>query len=254
MCRDVSIYVVITFFSHLFASLNYVRHCSTSLKNIADCGMAWKDMEWQLHRADFWLKSCMAHGVSWQMHVELTWVDINLESLKLVATHCHPLSRCDFFEALFIRWLRKVVPERSVVPHRDGTAHILTSERFKVQKLCQWTYMVDRAHLQLCRIVCPWVRCPKPADWPSGFVQPEAATMAGVSPADLVFTVVAHTMLPGRHGLPAFLRCNLSSDEVCAVIRYNAPLKHPYGHAVDQGTRGVWAGKMPCLALHASMR
>ena len=32
MCRDMSIYVVITFFSHLFASLNYVRHCSTSLK------------------------------------------------------------------------------------------------------------------------------------------------------------------------------------------------------------------------------
>ena len=138
MCRDMSIYVVITFFSHLFASLNYVRHCSTSLKNIADYGMAWKNMEWQLHRADFWLKSCMAHGVSWQMHVELTWVDINLESLKLVATHCHPLSRCDFFEALFIRWLLKVVPERSVVPHREGTAHILTSERFKVQKWCHW--------------------------------------------------------------------------------------------------------------------
>ena len=146
ICHDMSWCVVICrymswsrSFSHLFASLNYVRHCSTSLKKHSRLwdGMEKHGMDSCTEQIFGWI-SCMAHGVSWQMHVELTWVDINLESLKLVATHCHPLSRCDFFEALFIRWLLKVVPKRSVVPHRDGTAHILTSERFKVQKLCHW--------------------------------------------------------------------------------------------------------------------
>ena len=97
-------------------------------------GKTWNDscteqiFGWNLAWLMGWAGKCM-----WSWH-ELT----SILSLKLVATHCHPLSRCDFFEALFIRWLLKVVPKRSVVPHRDGTAHILTSERFKVQKLCHW--------------------------------------------------------------------------------------------------------------------
>ena len=134
-----------------------------------------------------------------------------------------------FWLATFKPRIQRPVKNRSLI--LPTTRKILESKRWKFQRLCAFSHLVDRGSLELCKAIqAAKVGANPGVGWPAA---PVGLPVAAVDLRDCLLTIVANLLLIPRKGV-GWVRCSVVAEDLAAAFDRDTSLRWPYGRAVDQ--------------------
>ena len=156
----------------------------------------------------------------------------------------------DLFEALLTRW-RRVTQDSGAKASREGARRVMQSEKFKCQKILQFSFLLDRSALIFHRHAISICRGGKAHDWSPFEEAPAEQPTLQVAATDMLLSAVAHVLLPSERG-PGMLTRAECADEAALgqVLQRCGGLRHPYGRAVNQAIAEKQWPQVSRAALH----